>query len=54
VPVPGTPAPRIAAERTADCSIVEIVPEGRFLTYGMGVTLRRLRDTAASRGHAIV
>ena len=31
-------------------SIVEITPQGRFLTYGIGVSLRRMRDPATARG----
>jgi Pyridoxamine 5'-phosphate oxidase len=41
-------------ERRASACIVEVIPEGAFLTYGLGVPLLRMRDPAASRGHAPV
>lgn len=33
----------------AAATLLELVPEGRFLTYGIGVSLNQLRDPAASR-----
>jgi hypothetical protein len=41
-------------ERRASACIVEVIPEGAFLTYGLGVPLLKLRDPAASRAHAPV
>ncbi|MGW7681610.1 hypothetical protein ACWGID_12765 [Kribbella sp. NPDC054772] len=41
----------VPAERLADCRIVEISPEGEFLTYGIGIPLRKLRNPAAARAH---
>jgi hypothetical protein len=38
----------LPAERRASCAVIEIVPEDEFLTYGVGVPLRRMRDPAAS------
>jgi len=35
-------------------TVIEIVPEGEFLTYGVGVPLMRLQDPAAARGRAPV
>jgi hypothetical protein len=35
-------------------SIVEIRPEGHFVTYGIGVALLAMRDPAASRGRVSV
>jgi hypothetical protein len=32
-------------ERRADAAVIEIVPEGAFVTYGVGVPLREMRDT---------
>jgi hypothetical protein len=29
-------------------------PEGQFVTYGLGVSLMRMRDTSAARGRAPV
>src|SRR4029453_9339197 len=42
-----------AERRTAAC-VIEILPEGAFLTYALGVPLRRLRDPAAARGRVPV
>jgi hypothetical protein len=36
-------------ERRSTASIVEIVPEGEFLTYGIGVPLMKMRDPAVAR-----
>jgi hypothetical protein len=36
-------------ERRRSASVIEIVPEGAFVTYGVGVPLRKMRDPAASR-----
>jgi hypothetical protein len=39
----------VPAERQASGCIIEVVPEGEFLTYALGVPLRRMRDPAAAR-----
>lgn len=44
----------LPAERRASCAVVEIVPEGRFLTYGVGVPLMQMRNPAAARAHVPV
>ena len=41
-------------ERLDSGSIVEVRPVGRFLTYGLGVSLMGMRDTAAARAHVSV
>jgi hypothetical protein len=41
-------------ERQAGACIVEVIPEGRFLTYGVGVSLRQMRDPAAARARVPV
>ena len=41
-------------ERRALSRVVEIIPEGQFVTYGVGVSLMRMRDTSAARGRAPV
>jgi hypothetical protein len=41
-------------ERRASACIVEVIPEGAFLTYGLGVPLLKMRDPAASRAHVPV
>jgi hypothetical protein len=38
----------IPAERRASGCVIEVVPEGAFLTYALGVPLRRMRDPAAA------
>lgn len=40
----------IPAEQRASGSIIEVVPEGEFLTYALGVPLRKMRDPAAAQG----
>ena len=44
----------VPAERRASACIIEIVPEGRFLTYGLGVTLREMRDPVAATARVSV
>jgi Pyridoxamine 5'-phosphate oxidase len=39
----------IPAERRASACLIEIVPEGAFVTYGLGVPLSKLRDPVAAR-----
>lgn len=39
----------LPAERRASASIIEIVPEGSFVTYGLGVSLAKMRDPRAAR-----
>jgi hypothetical protein len=38
----------LPAERQASAAIIEIVPEGSFLTYGIGVPLAKLRDPSTA------
>ena len=35
-------------ERRATSCVIELVPEGAFLTYGLGVSLAEMRDPAAA------
>jgi hypothetical protein len=44
----------LPAERRASACIVEIIPEGAFLTYGLGVSLLKMRDPAAARARVPV
>ena len=44
----------IPAERQASGAIIEVVPEGAFVTYGLGVSLSKLRDPAAARARVPV
>ncbi|HEY3334378.1 MAG TPA: pyridoxamine 5'-phosphate oxidase family protein [Candidatus Limnocylindrales bacterium] len=39
----------VPAERATAAMLLELVPEGRFLTYGIGVSLSAMRDPVASR-----
>jgi Pyridoxamine 5'-phosphate oxidase len=39
----------IPVERRTSACVIEILPEGVFVTYGLGVPLRKLRDPAAAR-----
>jgi hypothetical protein len=41
-------------ERRTAMSIIEIVPEGRFVTYAIGIPLRLMRDPAAARANVAV
>jgi hypothetical protein len=41
----------IPTERQASAFIIEIAPEGAFVTYGVGVSLMKMRDPAAARRH---
>jgi hypothetical protein len=44
----------LPAERRDSAAIIEIVPEGFFVTYGLGVPLVKMRDPAAARGRVPV
>jgi hypothetical protein len=44
----------LPTERRSDSSIIEIVPEGRFVMYGIGVSLRNMRDPDAARARVSV
>jgi hypothetical protein len=44
----------LPAERRDRAAIIEVVPEGMFVTYGVGVPLMKLRDPAAARAHVPV
>jgi hypothetical protein len=38
----------LPAERQASAHILEVIPQGSFVTYGVGVALTQLRDPAAA------
>jgi hypothetical protein len=40
--------------RHAECALLEIRPTGHYLTYGIGVSLSRMRDPAVARGRVAV
>lgn len=41
----------VPAERRAVATILELVPEGTFLTFGIGVSLREMTDPVAAQAH---
>lgn len=41
-------------EQRASAAIIEIVPEGMFVTYGIGVSLTQMRDPAAAQARVPV
>jgi hypothetical protein len=47
-------ASMVPAERRDLCCILELEPEGRFLTYGVGVSLMKMRDPVAASGRVAV
>ena len=46
--------PLLPAERRAEATLLEIVPEGSFLTYGIGVPLMKMRNPEEARGRVPV
>lgn len=44
----------LPAERRTSAAIIEIVPDGAFVTYGIGVSLSKMRDPAAARARVPV
>lgn len=40
--------------RVVDSCLIEITPQGEFVTYGVGVSLMQMRDPATARGRAAV
>jgi hypothetical protein len=44
----------IPVERRTSACLIEIVPEGAFLTYGLDVSLSKMRDPAAARARVSV
>lgn len=38
----------IPAERQASGSVIEVIPQGEFLTYALGIPLSKMRDPAAA------
>jgi hypothetical protein len=44
----------LPADRRASAAIIEIVPEGEFVTYGIDVSLTRMRDPADARARVPV
>jgi Pyridoxamine 5'-phosphate oxidase len=40
--------------RQASAAVIEVIPDGRFVTYGVGVSLMQLRDPAAAGARVAV
>jgi len=53
-PLPKRLASLLPAERRAGCSIIEIQPVGEFVTYGIGVSLMRMRSPALAQARVPV
>jgi len=47
-------APLLPQERQASAAVIEVIPEGAFVTYGVGVSLRQLRNPAAAGARVAV
>lgn len=44
----------LPAERRGSACILEIIPQGQFVTYGLGVSLSKMRSPAAARARVPV
>jgi Pyridoxamine 5'-phosphate oxidase len=44
----------LPAQRRASACLVEVIPEGAFLTYGVGVSLAKMRTPAVARARVPV
>jgi Pyridoxamine 5'-phosphate oxidase len=47
-------ASMLPAERRASACLIEVIPQGAFVTYGVGVPLLKMRDPAAARARVPV
>ena len=47
--MPTSLARLVPPDRAANAMLLELTPEGRFVTYGLGVSLQKMRDPVASR-----
>jgi hypothetical protein len=52
--LPDKLASLLPPERRTTSRIIEILPEGQFLTYGLGVSLRQMRSPALARARVPV
>src|SRR5262245_347924 len=52
--LPGRLASLVPPDRRDSCAVVEIVPEGEFLLYGIGVSLLGMRTPATARARVPV
>jgi hypothetical protein len=44
----------LPADRQASACLIEVIPQGTFVTYGVGVPLWKMRDPAAARARVPV
>jgi Pyridoxamine 5'-phosphate oxidase len=44
----------VPPERRENASVIEVIPEGTFLTYAVGVPLRKMFDLTGARGRVAV
>lgn len=44
----------LPAERQSSSCVIEVAPEGAFVTYGLGVSLKEMRDPAVARARVPV
>jgi hypothetical protein len=44
----------VPPERRTSAAIIEILPKGTFVTYGIGISLAKMRDPAAARARVPV
>ena len=44
----------VPAERRASARVIEVIPQGRFVTYGVGVALTQMRNPTAARARVPV
>jgi hypothetical protein len=47
--MPSSLARLVPPDRRTDAVLLALTPEGRFVTYGLGVSLQKMRDPVASR-----
>ena len=52
--IPKELAARVPPERRSSSTIIEVNPEGAFVTYGIGVSLMKMRVPEKSRAHVPV
>ena len=43
-----------AEQFVADSCVIEVIPENDFVTYGVGISLKQMRDPNTARGRAPV
>jgi hypothetical protein len=44
----------LPAERRTSAAIIEVVPEGAFVTYGIGISIAKMRDPESARARVPV